>query len=39
MIVQRKELYSRLVEWQGLESQVDDICIFGIKITADSMQN
>jgi len=39
MLVQRKELYSRLVEWQGRESQVDDICVFGIKITADSMQN
>ncbi len=39
MHVQRKELYTRFVSWQGKESQVDDICVFGVKITADSMKN
>lgn len=39
MHVQRKELYTRFIEWQGRESQVDDICVFGIKITADSMKS
>ena len=37
MHVQRKELYSTFVNWQGKESQVDDICVFGVKITAGSM--
>lgn len=35
---QRKELYKRFVNWQGREAQVDDICIFGVKITSDSLQ-
>ncbi|MFK7756364.1 MAG: SpoIIE family protein phosphatase [Flavobacteriales bacterium] len=37
MEVQRKELYIRLLDWQGKEAQVDDICIFGVKITAESL--
>ncbi len=37
--VQRKELYNRFIDWQGRESQVDDICIFGVKITSDSLRS
>ncbi len=37
MYVQQKELYSNFIDWQGREEQVDDICVFGVKISADAM--
>jgi len=37
MNVQQKELFSTIKNWQGKEEQVDDICIFGVKISADAM--
>jgi len=37
MHAQRKELYNQLISWQGKEAQVDDVCIMGIKLTADAL--